>query len=251
MDKEPDVAEIANQDPEAIRSQIEETRSSLTEKLETLEHEVKETVVGAKAAVTETVEAVKETVENTVEAVKDTFDLRRQVCQHPWAMLGGSMLCGFLVGSLLPRPRRWGGPMTWGRTGRTSERMGPTAGAETVRDMVRPTEGRSRPEPAPGPSEPSLLSDLTDTFQSEINELKGIAIGAALGLLRDVAVRSLPSTLAPHIREVIDSVTTKLGGEPVQGPILPPPVEAAAAYATCCAGARPSARERAAAPALF
>jgi ElaB/YqjD/DUF883 family membrane-anchored ribosome-binding protein len=251
MDKEPDVAEIANQDPEAIRSQIEETRSSLTEKLETLENEVKETVVEAKAAVTETVEAVKETVENTVEAVKDTFDLRRQVCQHPWAMLGGSMLCGFLVGSFLPRPRSSGGSMTWGRAERTSDRMGPTAGVETVRDMVRPTESGSRPEPAPRPSEPSLLSDLTDTFQSEIDELKGVAIGAALGLLRDVAVRSLPPTLAPRIREVIDRVTTKLGGEPVQGTILPPHEEVAAAYSQGCAGPRTLAMERATAPALF
>ena len=86
MDKESD---LSNQRPEEIRNQIEETRSSLTEKLETLEHEVKETVRGATDAVVGTVQSVRSTVECTVEAVKGsvestlesvrrTFDVQRR-----------------------------------------------------------------------------------------------------------------------------------------------------------------------------
>ena len=106
---------------EAIRRQMEETRTSLQEKLETLENQVKETVEEATEAVNETVQTVKEvvqgtvetvkesvetvkgSVENTVETVKQTFDLRRQVCEHPWPMFLGAAAVGFVGGKLLDR----------------------------------------------------------------------------------------------------------------------------------------------------
>ena len=43
MNKEPD---LSDQRPDEIRHRIEETRSSLTERLEMLEHQVKQTVGG-------------------------------------------------------------------------------------------------------------------------------------------------------------------------------------------------------------
>src|SRR5262245_55877302 len=100
---------MADEQPKVIRHQMEETRASLTEKLETLEHQVVGTVQGATSAVTETVENVKEavaetvetvkgTVRETVETVKETFDLSRQVDRHPWLMVGGSVALGFLCG---------------------------------------------------------------------------------------------------------------------------------------------------------
>src|SRR5262249_39701668 len=91
------------EEPDVIRQQIDETRESLTEKLETLEGQVKDAV----STVTDTIETVKSTVENTVESVKsgventvetvksslsdtvdtvkETFDLSRHVDRHPWA----------------------------------------------------------------------------------------------------------------------------------------------------------------------
>jgi phosphate uptake regulator len=70
--------------PEVIRLQMEETRASLSEKLETLEQQVVGTVQDARAAVTDTVETVKEAVHETVETVKDTFDIGAQMQRHPW-----------------------------------------------------------------------------------------------------------------------------------------------------------------------
>src|SRR2546423_4651080 len=97
---------------EVIRHNIEETHNALSDKLETLEHTVVDTVQGpttavaetvgtVKEAVQETVEQVKETVQSTVEKVKETFDLRLQVERHPWLMLGGSVGVGYLAGTLL------------------------------------------------------------------------------------------------------------------------------------------------------
>ena len=86
MDTESD---LMKQEPDQIREQIEDTRSALTAKLETLEQGVKETVCEAKAAVTDTIENVKETVKGTVETVKDTLDIRGYVQEYPWPMLAG------------------------------------------------------------------------------------------------------------------------------------------------------------------
>ena len=97
---------------ELIRQQMTETRTALTEKLETLEEEVASKVKGTTETVAETVETVKEavegtvhtvkeTVENTVETVKDTFDVNRQVERHPWMMFGGAVLLGFVGGRLV------------------------------------------------------------------------------------------------------------------------------------------------------
>ena len=36
-------------------------------------------------------------------AVKRTFDLRYQTQQHPWLMVGGSVMAGFTAGKLLGR----------------------------------------------------------------------------------------------------------------------------------------------------
>src|SRR5438105_8802525 len=108
---------------DVIRDQMEDTRTSLTEKLETLEKKVASTVESATSNVAETVEAVKETVQETVSTVKDTvqdtvctvkstvregvgavkdaFDICGHVERHPWVMLGGSIAVGYVLGRLL------------------------------------------------------------------------------------------------------------------------------------------------------
>jgi ElaB/YqjD/DUF883 family membrane-anchored ribosome-binding protein len=218
-------SDLAHQDPEVIRQNIEETRSALTEKLESLEQEVKDTVTGAKEAVTETVEAVKETVENTVSTVKETvhetvstvkrtFDLRYQTDQHPWTMVGGSLAAGFVAGCLVPTPgRRWAN-QAWDRVHGSASSSG--NGSTT---SYRPVENTLTSQPTQ-PEEPGLLSGLADQFQGEIAQLKGLAIGTALGILRDTVTRSLSPQFAGQVRGVFDSVTTKLGGQPIQGEVL-------------------------------
>src|SRR5262245_24400559 len=96
-------------EPEMIRQQMEETRSALTEKLETLEHQVigtvaeantavADTVDNVKEAVQDTVEVVKETVQETVESVKQTLDISVQMDRHPWLFLGASVAAGYVAG---------------------------------------------------------------------------------------------------------------------------------------------------------
>jgi ElaB/YqjD/DUF883 family membrane-anchored ribosome-binding protein len=220
-------SDLAAQEPEVIRQQIEETRSSLTQKLETLEHEVKETVTGAKEAVTDTVEAVKETVESTVENVKETvaetvctvkrtFDLRYQVDQHPWGMMGGSFAAGLIAGMVIPTP-----------VGRRAHEAGDLArdlatsrSADTYRPMESAVSEPPRRNGKAESREPGLLSTLAEKFEPELNQLKGLAIGTTLSFLRDLLTQSMEARMATQVRGVIDSITTKLGGQPIEGPVL-------------------------------
>jgi len=212
---------------------MEETRASLSEKLEMLEQQVKETVHDAKSAVNETVDSVKEavhetvgsvkdTVHDTVDTVKDTLDITHQFQRHPWAMLGGSMLLGFLGGKLLERsepdrPRAGDWPHTphWSHgpfTGPGPNGTGtPHPGERAVGNLP---DGKESPDGG-------LLSSLTSQFGPELDKLKGMAVGAALGVVRDIISGSIPEPLKPQMAEVMDNITAKLGGAPVRGPLLP------------------------------
>lgn len=189
---------------EMIKHQMEETRSDLVEKLETLENQVVETVQGTtgavsdtvenvKEAVEETVEKVKDTVQRTVEAVKDTFNVPLQVQRHPWIMMGGAVAAGFIVGRFFGRATPAG-----------------TSAGQPARP-VRSHLAEAAPQAAP--SRGDWFSGLTDTFGSEIGKLKSLAIGTLGGMLRETIAQAVPGQVGEKITGVIDHLTTKLGGE--------------------------------------
>jgi ElaB/YqjD/DUF883 family membrane-anchored ribosome-binding protein len=199
---------------EMIRQQMEDTRTSLTEKVEKLEKQVVGTVQDATTAVADTVEAVKETVQdtvdavkgavnntvdavkdtvsNTVESVQDAFNIPKQVRSHPLLFVGGAFGLGFAAGLfLMPRLRR-------------GERRRPSSAA--------PNAAPARPEPRREPA-PERRSGLLDLFGKELNMVKELAVGSLMGTLRDLAVKALPEKLAEQAKEVADSLTAKVGGK--------------------------------------
>lgn len=222
-------------EPDVIRQQIEKTRSSLTDKIETLEEQVKETVSNVTHTVEETistvkdrvqgtVESVKSTVEETVDTVKRTFDLPYQTERHPWAMTGGSALLGFVLGySLggrrrrLPREPRYpaAGP-AWDEGLRRGYEPASPAGY----DYEAAPEFATSPPP-PHRQQPSLLSRLLQPFAAEIGKIKEVAVGGLLSMMRDSVVRSVPPGLANQVEEIMNDLTQRLGGKPVQGPVMP------------------------------
>jgi ElaB/YqjD/DUF883 family membrane-anchored ribosome-binding protein len=205
MDTESD---LMKQEPEEIREQIEDTRSALTAKLETLEQGVKETVSEAKAAVTDTIENVKETVKGTVETVKDSLDIRGYVEEHPWPMLAGSVGFGFALGCLIPRSTNGARISQMHSNGTPLER---TNGFERARDE-RPSKSESR--------RPGIMSSLMEKLGPEIQELEGIAIGAIGALIRDLIKQSAAPPLGERLEDVANRVTEKLGGQVMHEPLL-------------------------------
>jgi hypothetical protein len=56
-----------------------------------------------------------------------------------------------------------------------------------------------------------LLTELAKTFAPEMREVKGLAIGILMALVRDALKRSL----GPELEKIVDRMTTKLGGVPL------------------------------------
>jgi ElaB/YqjD/DUF883 family membrane-anchored ribosome-binding protein len=202
---------------EVIIQQMEETRTSLQDKLETLEQQVTETVQQATetvqhatATVSETVDTVKEAVQDTVGAVKDSLDLGRQVERHPWAMLLGAALTGYVVGRLLD----------WRVAGASpSPAAGPRAEPHPNGSTSVPLGAFQAPPPT-SPPEPSLWDEVSEKYHKELGMLKGLAVSTVAGVVREMLTASAPPPLAPQIKEIVDGITVKLGGHPVEGPIL-------------------------------
>jgi len=223
-------------EPELIRDQMQETRTSLTEKLEALETQVSSTVQSATAAVTDTVEAVKNTVADTVgsvkdsvqetvstvkESVKDAFDLPGHIEKHPWVAMLGSVAVGFLGGRVLnglaggPRRRREVPPAFGAFAEAMPKRHGVTNGHHG--DGARKEEKVEKEEP---PASPGLLGGLANALGSEFDTIKGLGISAVAGVVRDLVTQSVPGEIGGRLREWMDDMTQKMGAKPLSEPVL-------------------------------
>lgn len=197
---------------DVIRDQIEQTQKSLAKKLETLEKEVASTTTGVAQtvssvtdAVQESVDAVKDGVQESMAAVSDgvqairgMFDFPQLTRDHPWAMCSGSLAFGFCLGQMLSRSVSHVGPP--GRTGGA----GP-------RDLggIKQSNGKHGEQPAP-PTKPGILAE----FMPVLNAVKGLALGALLGVVRDIARDALPREIYQPVEEMIAGAGEKLGANP-------------------------------------
>lgn len=210
---------------ETIKQQMEARRHSLAEKLEALENQVSESVQGVTDAVSnvtgvvqDTVESVKGSVENvkdslqdTVGAVKDTFDLPLQVEKHPWLMLGGAVVAGFVAGRLLPAMTTSPPSPPKERTFRDTPRWEAESSSEHYATAAHATEAQA---PTNGHHKASWFQGLAGLVTPELEKLKNLAMATALGLVRDYVKQGVPSELGTQLAGMIDSITTKLGAQP-------------------------------------
>lgn len=200
---------------EVIRHEMEDTRASLADKLDTLESQVIGTVHDATAAVAHTVQDVRsvvdsvtESIQEGVESVKETLNLSEQVRRHPWGMLGGAAAVGFFGGWLVGSSRK--------------ETEIP-ASANLPRDFPRESYGKPVRELSAEPSSEGQESVFAEPLQA----LKGLALGALMGMVREMVTKGLPENLQDDVVKVLDNFTTKLGGK-----IVPPSEEKKASEPT-------------------
>ncbi len=191
--------------PDVIRQQIEDTRSSLTEKLETLEAEVKDTVQSArdtvesaKESVQETISSVQETVHNATETVKRTFDIPYQVDHHPWAMMGLSFVSGAISGALL------------GSRTSPDRRL-----ARRMAEASREPPLRAERTPA-APSRPGFIDRLTGQLGDEVEKAKDLAIKTVIAVVDDVIQRSIP-VLGSAVEDMMSRAATNFAQPPQHG----------------------------------
>jgi len=212
---------------EHIHHQMMETRTALTEKLESLENQVfgsvheatravSQTVASVKEAVQETVGSLKASVQETVHSVKESVNIKRQVDRHPWAMMAGSVALGYVGGRIIQRAIEQAERPSMGhRHMGFGAAEGPIEPAAALTDGARP-DGRHD----------GWLAQLGEQFGPELRKLKGTAIGAAVAVFRDLITPALPPSVGQRVREVMNNMTAKLGGEPVREPVLTPEEEA-------------------------
>jgi ElaB/YqjD/DUF883 family membrane-anchored ribosome-binding protein len=200
--------DLTEQTSDEMRQEIDGTRSAMADKLEALEDRVMDTVESAR----ETVQDSIQTAKDTVATVKRTFDVKHQVQQHPWAMVGGCFLAGLALGHLLPRGRQ--------RSREAPERVAGKATALAGNPLVPGEQPATNGVAAAGPparfaAAPASRPGFFDRFHEEIDQAQGMAIGYVMGLIRDSIKDAVPQ-LASQIEDVMNNVTTKLGSKPVQ-----------------------------------
>jgi ElaB/YqjD/DUF883 family membrane-anchored ribosome-binding protein len=122
---------------------------------------------------------IRSSVEETGESLKRSVDLRYQVEERPWAMVGGAIVLGYVVGNLSGtpeqalhtpayRPQVGGHP-----NGQPQHESGPLRGAADLGA--------------------SLIDDLKEQFSDELALVKTVAISAAVTFLQDAIRESFPS----------------------------------------------------------
>jgi len=182
---------------EVIHHQMEKTRASLADKLDTLENDVLGTVHSATSAVAHTVEDVKsavgtvtESLQETVQSVKETFNLNEHVRRHPWVMLGGAVTVGFLGGMMLGRSRR--------KKAERSVAPSPEPPVSTWREQAAPAAGAA-----------AGASDI-------LQRLKGLAVGTLMNVVHHMIADLVPENIKSDVSSLMDDITVRLGGKPLR-----------------------------------
>jgi len=242
---------------EVIKQQMEQTRASLAEKLETLEEHVTSTVRNTTDAVAGTVEAVKETVESTVDSVKgaventvntvsesvenvketvvETFDFSHHMQQHPWLMLGGGVLAGYLGGCLLSKSARQEARDSFVssfRSTATSSSPSSATPPSTFAGMESDGNGHERgtapPREAAASGGPSTWDRVAETLGPTAEKVKELALGAAAGLAGRMILEAVPPGLRSEVEQVVNEFTRAVGGKTLPSVLHPNPAESRA-----------------------
>jgi len=232
----------------AIRNQMDETRTALAEKIELLEKQVTNTVQGAAQSVGDTVESVKHAVEDTVNTVKSTvqdsvntmkstvqdsmhavgeaLSLQHHVEQHPWPMMAGAVAVGFVGGYML--------------FSRSDNQRAEDKFRRLASSQGRPPEQQYGAYPQPAAAMPQVEaaprrasngsmkamrdSSGSNAFQEWLKpatqQIQSLAIGAALGILRDMLTKAVPKPLESQVTDMVNGLTSSLGGQVIRESIL-------------------------------
>ena len=188
--------------PETIRQQMDETRSQLNEKLESLELQVAETFQSTGSAVNATVEAVQESVESVSGAVQDAvhsvsnaFNIGLQIERHPLLVLGGAAVLGYLASEYFTR---------------ANEKSEPLQESVPAFPFVSNRESQSAQERVSPPAPTVAAAYESGRESSSWNQFRDVAFGVLIGVVQDIASRSVP--------RIVDYLTGESGGVELHDP---------------------------------
>ena len=172
--------------PELIQEQMKETKSQLSEKLESLEQQLQvteavQTTRSAVAATAEAVQATAETVTGAMQSVSHAFDVRRQIEQHPWMVLGGAAALGYLAHELLTRTEL-----------QTSQSLEATTLGEFPPQNGHAPEHQAPPINVAATAAATRAYNETLMLSSPLLQLKSLAVSTLIGIARESASVAIP-----------------------------------------------------------
>src|SRR5205823_120442 len=152
-------------------------------------------------------------------------NLRRQFERHPWLMFGGAVAVGWLAGTFLGGKPCTNGSETWESQEASSQPASQRASAFAAGDQwTAPQHGEAETRPSAQPAHEArsestcaARKERTGWFREEVNHLKNLALGSLMGLVHDMAARSLPGQLGQKVAEEVDHLAKNLGAEPIHG----------------------------------
>ncbi len=173
--------------PELLQEQMKETKSQLSDKLESLEQQfhVSDTVQTTRSAVAATAEAVQATVatvSGAMQSVSQAFDVRRQISQHPWVALGGAAVVGYVAHQLMADALL---------------KSAPTFDAGSTLGEFPPANGHD-PEYQQPPVNVAATAAATRAYNetllmsSPLLQLKSLALNTLIGIARESAALAVP-----------------------------------------------------------
>jgi hypothetical protein len=206
---------------ERVRDTVEETKTAMGDIVENVKGTVnetlgtvRETIDGTQSTVEHIVENVKGTMDETVTRVKQAFDIRSQVDQHPWLLLGASVVTGSFLASFLHRGRQERSSSF--HTAQRHDGLHVTdttssTGIDTVPSDENGPKSRGRSAPTQTQKGQSWGGALELVYEEFGNVMKGTVIGT----LREMIRQTLPSFIAPFDK-MVTNVSKKLGTEPLE-----------------------------------
>jgi hypothetical protein len=163
--------DLSSHSPDQIRAQIAKTRTSLSNHLEELETEVRETV-----------EEAASSVMDTVREVKRTLNIKNHIQEHPLSFFFGAVACGVIIG----------------------KQVRPENSEQTLQSRTENTGSR------PFQDAKSGKSFLNEHFADEIKRVKNTGVELLLNTLQEVAKDSLPPSLSSVTGRMFTNVKNKL-----------------------------------------
>ncbi|WP_010584050.1 hypothetical protein [Schlesneria paludicola] len=153
-----------------LLKQMEETKANLSEKLDSLGVQVK----------TETAEAVTQVVRKAGRSLTSMLDVRQQLQRHPWLVLGGSSVLGYLmIGRILGRKKAAHAPTT--------------AAPQSISTANPDAEHTESVNPAnPAPTIATAVDDQTNVWTTSRQQLSELAIHSLTNIISALASRAIP-----------------------------------------------------------
>jgi len=175
--------DFSEQTTEELRVEIGKTRARLAHQATCLQSELSHAT-----------DQVREAASEKIEEAKKFLSYKYYMERYPWPIMALSVVAGAGLNRLVT-------------TGKGKE----LEDGELINTHYsQPRGGRSSSSPKKSQSNPGLMSQLTNAFDSEINEVRERVVLGGMDLLGEIAHQTLPSAISKHFVNARNKVASNL-----------------------------------------